>query len=361
MCPNPSDPLRILFLGASYGTLLGMRMAAAGHRVTFACRAAEAALINDHKLWLRVPSKERAGTVDIGPAQCRVPPDARVPDEVDPQAYDLACLAMQEPQYSAEGVRGLVGRIAAARIPCLSIMNMPLPPWLERIAPLDEPAKQAIFTEADLWRNMDPALLTMASADPQAMRVDADDMLLTVVTLPSNFKVAPFAQARHQLMLEKLAKDIDDSHFELGGASCRAAVRLRPHASRFVPLAKWPMLLTGNFRCLTDGASVSIREAVCSNEAESRELYDWVVQLCRALGAEQATMVPFEAYRSAAEALTLPSSLARGLDAGATAVERVDILIQTLAGRQALRHPLLDDIVTEVTARLEGNRRPCAT
>jgi hypothetical protein len=332
-----------------------MRMAAAGHSITFACREAEAALINDHRLFLRVPTKEQAATVDIGPAHCRVPPNARIPDEVDPQAYDLACLAMQEPQYSASGVRDLVGRIAAARIPCLSIMNMPLPPWLDRIAPLDEQAKQAIFTEAGLWQGLDPSLLTMASADPQAMRVDANDMLLTVVTLPSNFKVAPFAHASHQAMLERLAKDIDDSRFELGGASCRAAVRLRPHASGFVPLAKWPMLLTGNFRCLTDDASVSIREAVCSNEADSRALYDWVVQVCRALGAEETTMVPFEAYRSAAEALTLPSSLARGLDAGATAVERVDILIQTLAARQGLRYPLLDEIVTDVTVRLERN------
>lgn len=356
MAQDSAAPLRVLFLGASYGTVLGMRIAAAGHQVTFTCRGPEAALINDRKLVLRVPVKGRAAAVDIGAAHCRIAPDARVPDEVDPTGHDLVCLAMQEPQYGAPGVRGLIERIAAARIPCLSLMNMPLPPFVDRMFPLDPAAVRAIFTEPELWQDLDPALLTMASADPQAMRLPDEGLLITAVTLPTNFKVAPFTHARHQALLERLARDVDDCRVDIDGISYQPCVRLRPHASKWIPLAKWPMLITGNFRCLAPGAPVSIREAVGANEAESRQLYDWVVAVCRALGAEAETMVPFDAYRSAAEGLSLASSVARGLYAGARAVERVDMLIQAIAARLGMQHPVLDRIVAEVTARLKENR-----
>jgi hypothetical protein len=307
-------------------------------------------------LFLRVPAKDQKLTVEIGPSQCTYAPDACVPDAVDPQAFDLACLAMQEPQYGAAGVRDLVGRIGAARIPCLSIMNIPLPPFLNRIMELDNESAMSIFTEAGLWTQFDPAVFTMASADPQAMRVDDEGSIITSVTLPTNFKAAPFEHAHDQVMLERLAGDIDACRIDTAGVPCQPRVRLRPHASKFVPLAKWPMLITGNFRCMTDGAPISIGEAVCNNEHESRELYEWVMQVCMALGVEESTVVPFNRYLAAAEGLSLPSSLARGLYAGATAVERVDKLIHTLARHRGMNHQTLDRIVADVSATLENNR-----
>ena len=50
----------------------------------------------------------------------------------------MIALAMQEPQYSAPAVRGLMTRIAAGRKPCLSIMNMPPLPFLRRIESLKD-------------------------------------------------------------------------------------------------------------------------------------------------------------------------------------------------------------------------------
>ena len=356
MTSDVVNPLSVLFLGASFGTVLGMRIAAAGHRVTFACREQEATLINNKKLFLRVPAKEHKLTLEIGPSQCHFSPEACVPDDVDPQAFDLVCLAMQEPQYSAPGVRDLLYRVAKAQIPCLSIMNIPLPPFLERIATLDDQTSQSVFTEAALWKQFDPSVFTMASADPQSMRVDNDDALITSVTLPTNFKVAPFELAQHQLLLEQLARDVDACRIESAGFVCQPRVRLRPHASNFVPLAKWPMLITGNFRCMTSGAPVSIGEAVSNNESESREIYEWILQVCLALGVEESTLVPFNSYLAAAKGLSLPSSLARGLYAGATAVERVDKLILALARGCGMTHKTLERIVTEVSAMLEKNR-----
>jgi hypothetical protein len=39
----------------------------------------------------------------------------------------------------------------------------------------------------------------------------------------------------------------------------------------FVPLAKWPMLMTGNYRCVLDTEVRPIRDAVHSDPAASRE------------------------------------------------------------------------------------------
>ena len=116
------------------------------------------------------------------------------------------------------------------------------------------------------------------------------------------------------------------------------------------------MLITGNFRCMTNGEPISISDAVCGSEAESREIYDWVTQVCLAVGVDDLTLVPFDRYLSAARGLSLPSSLARGLYAGATAVERIDMLIHALAARYDMTNSALDLIIGDVSARLDENR-----
>src|SRR3546814_3634867 len=91
----------------------------------------------------------------------------------------------------------------------------------------------------------------------------------------------------------------------------RSPVKLRVHDSLFVPLAKWSMLLTGNYRCITAGAPRPIREAVHADLDRSRAIYAHVDALARRLGADAADQVPFEKYARAAERLLKPSSAAR--------------------------------------------------
>ena len=89
---------------------------------------------------------------------------------VDPGQFDLVVLGMQEAQYSSEGVRELMARVAAARTPCLAIMNMPPLPYLERIPGLSiEPLKQC-YVDPTVWEGFEPGLVTLASPDPQAYR-----------------------------------------------------------------------------------------------------------------------------------------------------------------------------------------------
>lgn len=124
-----------------------------------------------------------------------------------------------------------------------------------------------------------------------------------------------------------------------------------------MPLAKWAMLLTGNYRCVTADDARTIREAVHSDLAESEAVYDWVTQLCVTLGAEAADMVPFAKYANAARGLAKPSSAARALDAGAANVERVDLLVQSLARQKGMQNAAVDETVTLVDGRLETNRK----
>ena len=103
-------------------------------------------------------------------------------------------------------------------------------------------------------------------------------------------------------------------------------------------------------------AAGSIRDAVHTDVAASREVYDWVGGLCRTLGADPADMVPFEKYAAAAQSLLKPSSAARALAAGAQNIERVDRIVQTIAAQKGLKHPSVDQTVILVDNWLERNR-----
>jgi hypothetical protein len=157
-------------------------------------------------------------------------------------------------------------------------------------------------------------------------------------------------------MLRKLEAAIDEARFDAGDGPIEIPVKLKVHDSVFVPLAKWPMLITGNYRCILADRMIPIKEAVHGNLDRSRAVYDWVSKLCIGLGAEQADLVPFEKYASAADGLGKPSSAARALFGGAAHIERVDCLVRRIAAQQGQTFDTLDEIVTLVDQRLAQNR-----
>jgi hypothetical protein len=128
------------------------------------------------------------------------------------------------------------------------------------------------------------------------------------------------------------------------------------HESLFVPMAKWPMLIAGNYRCIRREDMIPIREAVHGNIDRSREVYNWVANLCMGLGAHAADLVPFEKYAKAAEGLGKPSSAARALFGGAQNIERVDSLVHAIATRLGARNAPLREIVRMIDDRLAINR-----
>lgn len=141
----------ILILGASYGSLLGTKLLMAGHNVTLVCRAKTAELINREGTEVRIKLRDEAVHRAIFSRDLPGKLDAVTPANVDLSRYDMVGLAMQEPQYTNHTVRALMVRIAAAKLPCLSIMNMPPLPYLKRIPSLADMDLEEAYTNAQVW------------------------------------------------------------------------------------------------------------------------------------------------------------------------------------------------------------------
>ena len=350
----------ILILGASYGSLLATKLLMAGHSATLICLPAEAELINAEGAIVRMPIKGRDELLEIRTIDLPGRLSASGPDAVDTGTFDLAVLAMQEPQYRSPDVRALLTRITDSGVPCMSIMNMPPLPYLKRIAGLDTDVCRGSYADPAVWDGIDPALMTLCSPDPQAFRPPEEPVNVLQVRLPTNFKSARFASDAHTAILRRLESDIQAARFDADGVAVEIPVKLRVHDSIFVPMAKWCMLIAGNYRCVESDSMRPIRDAVHADLVETRRIYEWVSDLCVALGADPADMVPFDKYADAAQSLITPSSAARALAGGATNIERVDRLVQTIGVSRGSRLDAIDETVTLVDGWLARNREKAA-
>src|ERR1700710_3201957 len=199
----------VLILGASYGSLLATKLLMAGHNVTLVCRRNTAELITrdgtEFRIKLRDEPVHRAIFSRDWPGKWDAPP----PQDVDLSRYDLVALAMQEPQYTNHTIRVLMIKIAAAKLPCLSIMNMPPLPYLKRIPALADMDLEEAYTNAQVWERFKPGLVSLCSPDPQAFRPPEEAANVLHVGLPTNFKAAAFEDEKHNKLLRELEADID--------------------------------------------------------------------------------------------------------------------------------------------------------
>ena len=350
----------ILMMGASYGSLLASKILFGGHKIHLVCLPAEADLINAEGFRVRLPVRGRKDPVVLDSRKLPGKVTAGGDAGVNPRDYDLVGLAMQEPQYRSPGVRELLDAVARSRVPCMSIMNMPPLPYIKRIPGLNYDLLKPAYTDASVWDNFDPAMITLNSPDPQAIRPPEEKVNVLMVTLPTNFKVARFADDKSTAILRQLEKDIDAVRFDTGDGKIELPVKLRVHDSIFVPLAKWAMLLAGNYRCVTKDGMRTAQEAVHSDIETSRSVYNFVNDLCVKLGASPSDLVPFEKYAAAAQSLVRPASAARALQNGAPNIERADKLVQLIAKQKGLSHPVIDATVALVDERLAANRKKAA-
>ncbi|TXJ24810.1 MAG: hypothetical protein E6Q28_04505 [Afipia sp.] len=338
----------ILILGASYGSLLGTKLLMAGHNVTLVCRRNTADLINRDGTEVRIKLRDEPTHRSIFSRTLPGKLDATSPDKVDLSRYDMVALAMQEPQYTNHTIRVLMIKIAAANLPCLSIMNMPPLPYLKRIPALADMDLEEAYTNAQVWERFKPGLVTLCSPDPQAFRPPEEGANVLHVGLPTNFKAATFEDEAHNKLLRELEADIDA--VKLDGQD--VPVKLKVFDSLFVPLAKWSMLLTGNYRCITPTDPRPIRDAVHGDLNLSKSIYNHVDAIARKLGAEAEDQVPFEKYAKAAESLLKPSSAARAVASGAPFIERVDLLVKLIAHQLDMPNAEIDRTVQIVDQKL---------
>jgi hypothetical protein len=358
--PPKNKTYKILLMGASYGSLLASKLLFGGHSIHLVCLPAEADLINAEGFKVRLPVRGRSEPVLLESRKLPGKVTAGGAAGVNPKDYDLVGLCMQEPQYRSAGVRELLDAVGKSRVPCMSIMNMPPLPYIKRIPGLDHTALEAAYTDPRVWDSVDPNKITLNSPDPQAIRPPDGKANELLVTLPTNFKCARFVDDKDTAIVRKLEKDVEAARFDAPEGKIELPVKLRVYESIFVPLAKWAMLLAGNYRCITADGMRTAQEAVHSNLEEARSVYNFVNDLVVKLGASPDDLVPFEKYAAAAQSLTRPASAARALNNGAPNIERADKLVQLIARQKGLSHPAIDAQVALVDARLDANRKKAA-
>jgi hypothetical protein len=328
--------------------LLGAKLPMAGHNVTLVRRKKTAELINRDGTEVRIKLRDEPTHRAIFSRDLPGKVDATSPPDIDLSRYDLVALAMQEPQYTNHTIRVLMIKIAEANLPCLSIMNMPPLPYLKRIPRLADMDLDEAYTNAQVWERFKPGLMSLCSPDPQAFRPPEEAANVLHVGLPTNFKASTFADEAHNLLLRELEADIDA--VKLDGQD--VPVKLKVSDSLFVPLAKWSMLLTGNYRCITPQDPQSIRDAVHDDLKLSQRIYDHVDAIARRLGADPKDQVPFQKYAKAAESLLKPSSAARAVASGAPFIERVDLLVKLISHHLGMPSAEIDRTVQVVDQKL---------
>jgi hypothetical protein len=350
----------VLIMGASYGSLLATKLLFGGHKITMVCLPAEAEAFNRDGARVRLPIKGRKDPIELDSRELPGSLSAAGPGAVNPSDYDLVALAMQEPQYRSPGVRELLDAVAKSKVPCMSIMNMPPLPYLKRIPGLPTDALKSCYTDASVWDNFEPGVLTLCSPDPQAIRPPDEKINVLQVTLPTNFKVARFNSGAYTAILRQMQADIEAARYDPGDGAIELPVKLKVHDSIFVPLAKWAMLLTGNYRCVTPDRAIDIKDAVHTDIETSRSVYNWVCGVSERMGASPNDLVPFEKYAAAARDLVRPSSAARALFNGAPNIERTDRLVQAIAAQYGMRNAIVDQTVALIDARVAANRKAAA-
>src|SRR5262249_38283289 len=149
-------------------------------------------------------------------------------------------------------------------------MNMPPLPYLKRIPGLSTETLEGCYADPGVWKAFDPSLTTLASPDPQAFRPPDQPKNFLQVGLPTNFKAARFDSDASTAILRQLETDIEAARFDAGDGAMEIPVKLKVHDSIFVPLAKWPMLMAGNYRCIGAEDMIPIKDAVHGNVDQSR-------------------------------------------------------------------------------------------
>ena len=336
----------ILIYGASYGILVASKLMLAGYDVVCVCKKEEADLINNEGFSLEIDSYLKKKVI-LKSEKLNGNIKAIQPESINLDNVKLVFLAMQEAQYHNSAILDSLSLIAKKKIPTISIMNIPPSIYLKnfKINENDYQELSVAYKNFNLLNKFDINFITHSSADPQIFKPFSNLNNYISVRLASNFRIAKFRDKSSAELIEKISNQIKISRYILNNKKTRIPVYLNLYDSNFVPISKWPMLITGNYRCLNNNQLMSIEEVVSQNIGLSKEIYDDVQMLCRSLGASDEELIKFETYLKVAKKLISPSSVARLAFAKNKNFERLDKLIKSLCNIKKIKIKNIDQII----------------
>ena len=326
----------ILIYGASYGILIASKLMLAGYDVTCVCKQKEVKLLNQKGFFVEMEGYLKK-KISINSKNLIGKFIAIEPKEINLSKIDLIFLAMQEPQYEDANISASLKKAAIKKIPTVSVMNIPPSIYLKNFIFKNFDELKPAYRNFDLWNKFDLNFITHGSADPQIFKPLQESQNIISVRLASNFRISKFKDLNSAKILSKISKKIKNSRIYFEKRKIRVPVNLNIYESFFVPISKWPMLITGNYRCINNNELISIRDAVYNDTNHSEKIYNEVQSLCLSLGAKKDDLISFESYLKVAKKLTAPSSVSRLAFSKNKNFERLDKLVEIISSLKNIK------------------------
>lgn len=319
--------MKVLILGGGYGLLLAGFLHERSINFDIFATPEEVRVLNDDGFIIRGRSQP----------DLQVVPNVRwhAITELDSFKYDLVVFSMPEGSYKNSGLNDLLISILHNKTPILNVMNIPLPKFVsDTLKCLTNVSRvKGCFSSFSVLNKIPAAQIINASPEPQIYKgpkINEINIRLGGVFRCSNFngriKSNYFDRLREQPTTTSLPISIKD------------------YASPWTSVSKWPMLLTGNYRCISEGKIVTIADAVLKDLNSSAAIYNQIACDMRLLGAPRNTIIPFNFYANVAKKLDAPSSVARAIIGGSRNIERVDLLLLKIFSLKGIQNLQLEKI-----------------
>ena len=333
----------VLILGASYGSVIAIKILAAGHNVDLLCLKNEAKLIDAEGINVSIPSIRKKEEINLNSKKLSGKLNAKSFSNLE--NIDICFLAMQEHQYIKDTkLTNLLKQIAVKKIPMISVMNIPPSIFLKNIKNIKIDKADEIYKSHSIWKNINLDYLSVSSPDPQAFKPKPDKNNFIRVRLASNFKIAKFNDAKSNEVIEKLETDVK---------KLKLPIYFNVFNNPLISLAKWPMLITGNYRCIKKDRILSIKDAIAEDLEYSKKIYNSVLEFSINLGANQKDLIIFEKYLKRSSLLDAPSSVARAISNRNKDIERFDLLLNEISEQKNYEVIGLSEIIETINNRIK--------
>ena len=323
---------KILVIGANYGLLLAGMLLERGFAVDVFGTDKEVEVLNqegfsfqsNNKTWKFKPSNNLYFTSNF-----------------EKNYYDLVILAVQEPTLVNSKISKIISFISENSIPILSIMNIPLLNFLTDIIGVKKIINpEKIYCSLAISNLLKSRFIINSNPEPQIFsKIKFNDLS---IRLGGVFRCSSL-----DILDEETASALTKS-IENG-----LPVKIKTYKSPWVSLSKLPMLLVGNYRCLSNFKLQSINMSVHRDVDLSEKIYDHVVEIMKNFGAGRESIIPFKSYLRASTKLDAPSSVCRSIANGKNYVERVDKLVQVMGNSISLYSSDIDKIVQNIDDSIE--------